>query len=83
MTGQLCAPPASFTKRIITSAKKPTGLVNEADGSSLKQFLQSLIDQVLRHRILYDEDNEIIKAISFHDQKWLPENATKINFNST
>lgn len=29
------------------------------------------------HRVLYDEDRDLIKAISYHDPKWFPENATK------
>ena len=44
---------------------------------SLNEFLQSLIEEELPHRILYDNDNEVIKAISFHDPKWFPEKATK------
>lgn len=29
------------------------------------------------HRVLYDDDRDLIKAISYHDPKWFPENATK------
>ena len=31
----------------------------------------------MQHKILFDEENDVIKAISFHDPKWLPEKSTK------
>lgn len=34
-------------------------------------------DQNLPHRVLYNDEREVIKAISFHDTKWFPEKATK------
>ena len=75
--GQVCAPPASFSKSIIMSAKKSSGFsaINNVD--SLQEFLKSIKDQGLPHRILYDNDNDVIKAISFHDPQWLPSNASK------
>ena len=44
---------------------------------SLKDFLKSIVEESLPHRILYDDENEVIKAISFHDPKWLPEMASR------
>jgi hypothetical protein len=75
--GQLCAPPSSFSKSIIQSAKRASGFINGPAVESLKDFLESLVEQSLPHRILHDEENEVIKAISFHDPKWLPEKVTK------
>lgn len=76
-TGQLCAPPSSFSKSIIQSAKRACGFTNGPTVDSLKDFLKSLVEDSLPHRILRDEENEVIKAISFHDPKWLPEIATR------
>lgn len=39
--------------------------------------MKSLVEESLPHRILYDDENQVIKAISFHDPKWLPEKAMK------
>lgn len=75
--GQLCAPPISFSKSVILSAKKSSGFITESDGDSVKEFLKSLEDQNLPHRVLYNDEREIIKAISFPDPKWFPEKATK------
>lgn len=35
------------------------------------------------HRILYDNERDVIKAISFHDPRWFPEKATfnQLQFN--
>lgn len=44
---------------------------------SVQEFLRSLVEESLPHRILYDDENEVIKAISFHDPKWLPEKASR------
>jgi hypothetical protein len=75
--GQVCSPPASFSKSIITSAKKSSGFSASNNTDSLQEFLKSIRDQDLPHRILYDEENDTIKAISFHDPQWLPPNASK------
>ena len=76
-SGQLCAPPSSFSNSIIQSAKRASGLIVGTNADSLKDFLKSLVEESLPHRILYDEENQVIKAISFHDPKWLPEKAMK------
>ena len=77
-TGLLCAPPSSFSNSIIQSAKRASGLINGPNDDSLTDFLKSLVEESLPHRILYDDDdNQIVKAVSFHDPKWLPEKATK------
>ena len=44
---------------------------------SLKDFLKSIVEESLPHRILYDDENEVIKATSSHDPKWLPEMASR------
>lgn len=75
--GQLCAPPSSFSNSIIQSAKRASGLIVGTNVDSLNDFLKSLVEESLPHRILYDDENEVIKAISFHDPKWLPEKAMK------
>lgn len=75
--GHLCAPPSSFSNSIIQSAKRASGLIVGTNVDSLKDFLKSLVEESLPHRILYDDENEVIKAISFHDPKWLPEKAMK------
>ena len=75
--GQLCAPPSSFSNSIIQSAKRASGLIVGTNVDSLKDFLKSLVEESLPHRILHDEENQVIKAISFHDPKWLPEKAMK------
>ena len=77
-TGLLCAPPSSFFNSIIQSAKRASGLINGPNDDSLTDFLKSLVEESLPHRILYDDDdNQIVKAVSFHDSKWLPEKVTK------
>ena len=73
----MCAPPSSFSNSIIQSAKRASGLIVGTNVDSLKDFLKSLVEESLPHRILYDDENEVIKAISFHDPKWLPEKAMK------
>ena len=75
--GHLCAPPSSFSNSIIQSAKRASGLIVGTNVDSLKDFLKSLVEESLPHRILHDDENEVIKAISFHDPKWLPEKAMK------
>lgn len=73
----MCAPPISFSKSIILSAKKSSGFISGSDGDTVKEFLKSLEDQNLPHKVLYDDERDVIKAISFHDPKWLPEKTTK------
>ena len=70
-------PPSSFSNSIIQSAKRASGLIVGTNVDSLKDFLKSLVEESLPHRILYDDENQVIKAISFHDPKWLPEKAMK------
>lgn len=67
----------SFSKSIILSAKKSSGFITGCDCDSVKEFLKSLEDQNLLHRVLYNDEREVIKAISFHDPKWFPKKATK------
>ena len=81
--GQLCAPQKSFTKNMILSAKKVSGFTSTNSSESLEEFLREIVDQSLPHRILYDNENVTIKAISFHDPDWLPKNVTanQLQFN--
>ena len=74
---QLCAPPMSFTKNIILSAKKVTGFTVTNSSESLNEFLREIVGQSLPRRILYDNENDTIKAISYHGPQWLPKNTTK------
>lgn len=39
--------------------------------------MDSLVAESLPRRILCDNSNEVIKAISFHDPKWIPETVSK------
>ena len=75
--GQICAPPTAFTRSIISSAKKSSGFSSISSADSLNDFLKSIIDQSLPHRVLLDKENKMMKAISYHDPHWLPSNATK------
>jgi hypothetical protein len=43
---------------------------------SISKFLEDLVTGNLPHRVMYDDDKEVIKAISFHDPKWFPDNAS-------
>jgi hypothetical protein len=65
------------------SAKKASGFTPGTNADSIQEFLQSLVDQSLPHRVLYDDEHDVIKAVSFHDPKWLPTNATmnQLQFN--
>lgn len=68
---------------MILSAKKVSGFSSTNSSESLGEFLREIVDQSLPHRILYDNENETIKAISFHDPDWLPKNVTanQLQFN--
>ena len=70
-------PTDDFTRSIISSAKKSSGFFSSSSADSLNDFLKSIIDQSLPHRILLDKENKMMKAISYHDPQWLPSNATK------
>jgi hypothetical protein len=59
------------------SAKKSSGFSASNNIDSLQDFIKSIKDQDLPHRILYDNENDTIKAISFHDPHWLPSNPSK------
>ena len=80
LIGQLCAPPASFSKSVILSAKKSSGFIVGTNADILNDFLKSLDEQNYPHKILIDDENDVIKAISFHDPKWLPEKSNKNQF---
>ena len=77
LLGQLCAPPISFSKNIIKSARRGQGFLPESNVDSVSDFLKSLVDGNLPHKILYDNEKEVIKAISYHDPRWLPKTSTK------
>ena len=67
LVGQLCTPPASFSKSVILSAKKSSGFIVGTNVDVLNDFLKSLVEQNLPHKILFDDGNDVIKALSFHD----------------
>ena len=69
LIGQLCAPPASFSKGVILSAKKSSGFKVGTNVDELNDFLESLVEQNLPYKILFDDGNDVVKAISFHDPK--------------
>ena len=48
-------PPSSFSNSIIQSAKRASGLIVGTNVDSLKDFLKSLVEESLPHRILYDD----------------------------
>ena len=83
LIGQLCAPPASFSKSVILSAKKSSGFIVGTNVDELNDFLESLVEKNLPYKILLDDGNDVVKAISFHDPKWLPEKSTtnQLQFN--
>lgn len=56
-TGLLCAPPSSFSISILQSAKRASELINGPNDDSLTDFLKSLVEESLPHRILYDDDD--------------------------
>ena len=67
----------SVTKNIILSAKKVSGFTVTNSSESLHEFLRDIVGQSLPHHILYDNENDTIKAISYHHPQWLPKNTTK------
>ena len=69
--------PASFSKSVILSAKKSSGFIVGTKVDELNDFLKSLVEQNLPYKILLDDGNDVVKAISFHDPKWLPEKSTR------
>lgn len=70
-------------KNMILSAKKVSGFSSTNSSESLGEYLREIVDKSLTHRILYDNENETIKAISFHGPDWLPKNITanQLQFN--
>jgi hypothetical protein len=36
-----------------------------------------MVEGSLPQRILFDDEDQVIKSVSFHDLKWLPEKTTK------
>ena len=73
----------SFMENMILSAKKVSGISSTNCSESLGEFLREIVDKSLPHRILYDNENETIKAIRFHGPDWLPKNVTanQLQFN--
>lgn len=64
------------TPAIIKSVRK-TVFFPEFNDTSIQELLDKLTIEDLPHRILYDTNKEVVEAISFHDPKWFPENASK------